>query len=121
MLFYSYGLLTYLITGAQICANGLLMIQVKNSKTLGRLARLVRRQQGIEQQDFAAICGFSRTPIKSFEKGEGSISLNKVLHILDELGIEMTLALPGDLSDEEQANMITRLQSELTVPTKTRL
>jgi transcriptional regulator with XRE-family HTH domain len=94
------------------------MIHVKNSKTLGRLARLVRRHQGIEQEDFAAICGFSRTPIKSFEKGEGSISLNKVLHVLDELGIEMTLSLPGDLSDEQKTNIITRLQTELAVPNK---
>ena len=77
------------------------MIKIKNSQQIGQLIRLIRKEQGIDQASLASICGFSERPLKAIEKGKGTLSVEKLLKILDELGIKLHVAPPNSLLTDE--------------------
>ena len=81
------------------------MIKIKDSEQIGRLIRLIRKEQGIDQASLALICGFSERPLKAIEKGEGSLSSDKLFTILNELGMKLHIELPtGAQIDVEKLN-----------------
>jgi HTH-type transcriptional regulator/antitoxin HipB len=84
------------------------MIRIKNSQQIGLLIRLSRKEQGIDQASLASICGFSERPLKAIEKGRGSLSVDKLFKILDELGIKLNVEPPNSLSTEELENKLTQ-------------
>lgn len=84
------------------------MIRIINSQQIGQLIRLSRKEQGIDQASLASICGFSERPLKAIEKGKGTLSIDKVLKILDELGIKLHVEPPNSLSTEELENKLTQ-------------
>ncbi len=82
------------------------MIRIKNSQQIGRLIKLSRKQQGVDQASLALICGFSERPLKAIESGKGTLSADKLLKILDELGIKLYAESPRGLSTEELENKL---------------
>ena len=86
------------------------MIRIKNSLQMGRLIRLVRREQGIDQASLALICGFSERPLKAIEKGKGTLSVDKLFKILDELGIKLHVESPQSLSIDELRNKLAHMK-----------
>lgn len=72
------------------------MIKVDDSDTIGNIIRKTRRKQGLDQASFAMICQFSERPLKAIEKGEGTLSVDKLLTIFSELGINMYLEIPDE-------------------------
>ena len=86
-------------------------MRIKNSQQIGRLIRLSRKKQGIDQASLALICGFSERPLKAIEKGKGTLSVEKILRIFDELGIKLHLEPPNSLLTDE-------LESEIAQSTK---
>lgn len=86
-------------------------MRIKNSQQMGRLIRLSRKNQGIDQASLALICGFSERPLKAIEKGKGTLSVEKILRIFDELGIKLHLEPPNSLLTDE-------LESEIAQSTK---
>jgi len=73
------------------------MINIQDSEQIGQLIRLIRKEQGIDQASLASICGFSERPLKAIEKGEGSLSADKLFTIINELGIKLHIELPADI------------------------
>ena len=67
-------------------------------KDLGRKVKLLRKKQGMTQEDLANHSGLSLTPIKYLESGK-NISLDKFLKILRSLGriSEMEDVLPDEI------------------------
>ena len=84
------------------------MIKIKNSQQIGQLIKLNRKEQGIDQASLASICGFSERPLKAIEKGKGTLSVDKLLKILDELGIKLHAESPNSLSNEALENKLTQ-------------
>jgi transcriptional regulator with XRE-family HTH domain len=70
------------------------MIKIDDSQQIGEIVRKTRREQGLDQASFASICQFSERPLKAIEKGNGSLSVEKLLKIFSELGIQVYLELP---------------------------
>ena len=82
---------------------------------MGRLIKLSRKKQGIDQASLALICGFSERPLKAIEKGKGTLSVEKILRIFDELGIKLHLEPPNSLLTDELEREIaqsTKLASD---------
>lgn len=69
-------------------------MEINNSKHIGELIRKTRKAQEIDQATLAMICGFSERPLKAIESGIGSLSVEKLLVILSELGIKMYMESP---------------------------
>lgn len=86
------------------------MIKIHNSQQIGQLIRLVRKEQAIDQASLALICGFSERPLKAIEKGKGTLSVEKLLKIFNELGIKLHLEAPNHL-------LINELESTLSQTT----
>lgn len=84
-------------------------MRIKNSQQMGRLIRLSRKNQGIDQASLALICGFSERPLKAIEKGKGTLSVEKILRIFDELGIKLHLEPPNSLLTDELESEIAQL------------
>ena len=82
------------------------MIKIKNSQQIGQLIKLNRKEQGIDQASLASICGFSERPLKAIEKGRGTLSVDKLLKILDELGIKLHVEAPNSLLTDELENKL---------------
>jgi len=84
------------------------MIRIKNSQQIGQLIKLSRKEQGIDQASLALICGFSERPLKAIEKGKGTLSVDKLLKILDELGIKLHVEPPNSLLTDEFKSKLTQ-------------
>ena len=72
------------------------MIRIQNSQQIGQLIKSTRKEQGIDQASLALICGFSERPLKTIENGKGTLAADKLLKILDELGIKLYVEPPDD-------------------------
>jgi len=67
---------------------------IRTAEDLGRLIREQRKRQGLRQTDLAAIIGASHVFVGDVEKGKPSVQLGRVLRLLDELGLELSLSVP---------------------------
>lgn len=76
------------------------LIAIHSAADIGMLARTLRRQQGIRQDDMAAIIGASHMFLRDVELGKGTVQLGKVLSLLDELGVRIHLEVPEQPGDE---------------------
>ena len=63
--------------------------RVTSPEDLGRLAREVRKRQGLTQAEVAAACGTGTRFISEFERGKPTCRVGEVLHVLRMLGIEL--------------------------------
>lgn len=75
-------------------------IPATSAAAIGRIARRVRRAQGISQQDLADIVQTSHVTLRHLEQGRGTVQWGLVLAVLDELGIELTLDVPDALAEQ---------------------
>lgn len=61
---------------------------------LGAQARRRRRALGISQEELADLAGVSARFVHSFEHGKATVRLDKVLAVLDVLGLQLTIVGP---------------------------
>ncbi len=74
-------------------------IPVKSPQDIGNIIRQVRKQQGIRQDDLAAIIESSHVFMRDAERGKPSVQLGRIMRALDELGITMKLDVPDAYLD----------------------
>ena len=67
---------------------------IQSTKELGTLIRTVRKAQGIRQDELAAMVPASHVFIIDVERGKPTAHIGKVLDLLRELGIKITLDTP---------------------------
>ena len=80
-------------------------VLIDNPVTLGKLARAVRKAQGLRQDDLAAMVGISHVSLMNVERGKGTVQLGSVLDVLRELGIALHLEVPDEAATRVQAAM----------------
>lgn len=71
-----------------------MLVQVQDAKAIGALARKVRKAQDLDQLTAAAVADCGITFVSQFENGKPTVHLEKVLAMLDALGIKVYLDAP---------------------------
>jgi len=66
-------------------------VQITDPSELGRLVRLRRREQSLRIDDAASLSGVSVDLLSRLENGKGSVRLDKLLTVLDGLGLTMVI------------------------------
>lgn len=66
------------------------------SKQIGEIVRRTRKSQGATQRQLAMVAGTGLRFISDLEQGKPSCELEKVLRVLNTLGIDMRLKASGD-------------------------
>lgn len=64
---------------------------------LGRAIRLKRKTSGLRIDDAAALCGVSVDLLSRLENGKSGVATDRVLKVLDGLGIALQLVDQGKL------------------------
>lgn len=69
---------------------------VRVPETLGRLARLERKRQGLTLDDVYSVTGLTTRFLSEFERGKPNASLGRVMDALAALGLEMLVMPRGE-------------------------
>lgn len=70
---------------------------IRSPEDLGSIIRAVRRHAGVRQDDLAGTAKVSRQFAIDAERGKSTMQFGKLLQLLDELGITLTVELPDDV------------------------
>ncbi|WP_346795584.1 helix-turn-helix transcriptional regulator [Halomonas sp. Bachu 37] len=68
---------------------------IRQSEDLGRLVRQLRAEQGLLQIDLAGLAGTGNRFIVDLERGKPTLQLQKVLDVLDLMGLEVVVRRKG--------------------------
>lgn len=64
---------------------------IRTAADLGELVRNLRREQGLLQTDLAGLSGSGNRFVVDLERGKPTLQLQKVLDLLDLLGLEVLI------------------------------
>jgi transcriptional regulator with XRE-family HTH domain len=64
---------------------------VNSLQELGRIVRAQRRESGLRIDDAAALCGVSVDLLSRLENGRSGVSTDRVLKVMDGLGLAMVV------------------------------
>jgi transcriptional regulator with XRE-family HTH domain len=67
------------------------LLRISDAQTLGPAIRARRRAQSLRIDDAAALSGVSVDLLSRLENGKGSVRLDKLLAVLDSLGLALVL------------------------------
>ena len=73
---------------------------IRLPEDLGLLIRAVRKSTGVRQDDLAGMTRVSRQFAVDVERGKSTVQLGRVMRLLSELGIELTVELTDDASNK---------------------
>lgn len=68
---------------------------IRQSEDLGKLVRQLRAEQGLLQVDLAGLAGTGNRFIVDLERGKPTLQLQKVLDVLDLMGLEVVVQRKG--------------------------
>ncbi|MDN7131083.1 helix-turn-helix transcriptional regulator [Halomonas sp. MC140] len=68
---------------------------IRQSEDLGHLVRQLRAEQGLLQIDLAGLAGTGNRFIVDLERGKPTLQLQKVLDVLDLMGLEVVVKRKG--------------------------
>ncbi len=72
-----------------------LVTPIRHSEELGKLVRQLRAEQGLLQIDLAGLAGTGNRFIVDLERGKPTLQLQKVLDVLDLMGLEVVVRRKG--------------------------
>ncbi len=84
---------------------------IQSAEELGRVIRAVRKSSQVRQDDLAAVVGVSRQFTVDVEKGKPTVQLGRVLRLLQELGIELSVDIPLAASNELEQLALRRAEA----------
>lgn len=90
---------------------------IQSTEELGRVIRAVRKSTLVRQDDLAAMVGVSRQFTVDVEKGKPTVQMARVLRLLKELGIELSVDIP--LAASKEFAQMNRRSSESPRPSAT--
>jgi len=68
--------------------------RVKTVADLGLLLRAVRRSSGLRLDDMAGCAGVGHVFAREVEHGKETVQMGRVLKLLDEMGLHLTVDIP---------------------------
>jgi len=72
------------------------LLRLTDASTLGPAIRARRREQSLRIDDAASLSGVSVDLLSRLENGKGSVRLDKLLAVLDSLGLALMLGAKDD-------------------------
>ena len=72
-------------------------IEIQSVNDLGRVMRASRKSQNLRLDDVAGSADLSPVFVGDAERGKDSVQLGRVLRVLRELGVRMTVELPDSV------------------------
>lgn len=69
----------------------LLIGNIKSAKDVGSIAAQYRKMQALTQDDLAGLAQTGNRFISDLENGKGTVQFDKVMHILDLLGLDVVI------------------------------
>lgn len=90
---------------------------IQSTEELGLVIRAVRKSTQVRQDDLAAMVGVSRQFTVDVEKGKPTVQLARVLRLLKELGIELSVDIPSAASKELERLAHRRAESSRPIAT----
>ena len=75
-------------------------IPIQSVAELGRALRAVRRSSGVRIDDMAATAGVSKQFASDVEHGKPTVQFDRVIKLLREMGISVSIDIPSDAQDE---------------------
>lgn len=82
-------------------AKSLQAAPIRHSEELGSLVRQLRTEQGLLQIDLAGLAGTGNRFIVDLERGKPTLQLQKVLDVLDLMGLEVIVRRKGGIHHGE--------------------
>lgn len=70
-----------------------------SSQDIGNIVRATRKAQGATQAEFASLCGVGVRFLSELENGKSTAELGKVLLVIQNLGLELSLQPRGWQND----------------------
>ncbi|PHQ90373.1 MAG: Cro/Cl family transcriptional regulator [Idiomarina sp.] len=86
-----------------------MLLEAKNTKVIGKLAKVVRQQQKLDQTTAGAFAGCGINFVSQFENGKPTVQLEKALNAL---GIKVYLDIPDSASGDKLTELTGRLNHE---------
>jgi y4mF family transcriptional regulator len=83
---------------------------IQSTEELGLVIRAVRKSTQVRQDDLAAMVGVSRQFTVDAEKGKPTVQMARVLRLLKELGIELSVDIPTSAGKELERLTRRRLE-----------
>lgn len=71
-----------------------MLLEAKNTKVIGTIAKVVRQQQDLDQTTAGSFAGCGINFVSQFENGKPTVQLEKALNMLSALGIKVYLDIP---------------------------
>lgn len=69
---------------------------VRNARDIGSLVSTERKHQGLTQADLAGLSGVGITFLSQLENGKGTAEVDKVLAVVETLGIDLIARRRGE-------------------------
>ncbi len=73
-----------------------MQIPIQCVADLGIAVRAVRKAQGLRLDDTAGSAGVGHVFLRQVERGKETVQLGRVLQVLDELGIRLSIDIPAE-------------------------
>lgn len=73
-----------------------MQVPIHSISDLGMAIRAVRKEQGLRLDDTAGSAGVGHVFLRDVERGKETVQLGLVLKVLDELGIGLSIDVPGE-------------------------
>lgn len=74
-----------------------MQLPIRSVSDLGMAIRAVRKEQGLRQDDTAGSAGVGHVFLRDVERGKETVQFGLVLKVLDELGIQLSIDVPGEI------------------------
>jgi transcriptional regulator with XRE-family HTH domain len=78
-----------------------MQIPISTAADIGGVIRAERKRQRLRQDDLAGMVQSSHVFLRDVESGKSTVQLGRVLRVLEELGIGITLDVPDRSGDTE--------------------
>ena len=73
-----------------------MQIPIRSVAEFGIAVRAVRNQQGLRLDDTAGSAGVGHVFLREVERGKETVQLGRVLRVLHELGIRLSIDIPSE-------------------------
>lgn len=78
-----------------------MLLEAKDTKIIGRIAKVVRQQQKLDQTTAGSFAGCGINFVSQFENGKPTVQLEKALNMLSALGIKVYLDVPDSSCNQK--------------------
>ena len=83
---------------------------IQSVADLGIVLRAVRKSQGLRLDDLAGSAGVGHVFAREVEHGKETVQMGRVLKLLEEAGIKLSVEIPSDALEHLQALQATGLK-----------